>query len=105
MNDVMQQIHDAEAQAAKIKADALEQAALIAARAEADAAEIEKKSAEKRKVCREQQLKQAELAAQEHYETELKKQSAEAKAYADSLIEKADLYVGEIVRRVSGGTC
>lgn len=105
MNEIIKSITEAEAKAAEIKADALQKAAEIAAAAEVRAEEIARKCETDCKLFRENQLKKAERDAQANYEKSLSDKRAEAKAYADSLINGTDNAVDGIVRRVTRGSC
>lgn len=102
-DEIIRSITEAESAAAEIKAAANVRAAEIAAQAEARAAEIEKSSEEVCKAYRETQAKAAEADAEKAYLSALAEKRAEAKAYADRLLENAELPVSKIVGRITGG--
>ena len=105
MNEIIKSITDAEAQAAEIKAAALQKAAEITAAAEVRADEIARKCETDCKLYRENQLKKAERDAEANYEKALSDKRDEAKAYADSVIKQTDGAVNDIVRRITRGSC
>ncbi len=105
MNEIIKSITDAETKAAKIKAEAQQKAAEIAAAAEVQADEIARKCETDCKLYRENQLKKAERDAEVSYEKALAEKRAEAKAYADALINKTESAVNDIVRRITRGSC
>jgi len=101
--DIIKSITEAESAAAEIKESALRQAAEIAARAEARSAEIEKSTEEVCKAYRESQIKAAEADAEKAYLAALDEKGAEAKNYADRLLENIEIPVSKIVGRIIGG--
>ena len=105
MNEAIEQIREAEAKAAEKLEAAREYAAQITAAAETESIGLMARYAEEDKARREEQLKLARAQAERDYEATLAEKSAEAKEYADGLVKKAEQYVGEIIRRVFGGSC
>lgn len=105
MDEIIKSITETEAKAAEMKAEALQKAERIVAEAEARADEIARKCDTDCKLFRENQLKKAEKDAAEYYKKALSDKRTAAKLYADSLINKTDGAVKEIVRRISSGSC
>lgn len=105
MEEIIKSITAAEAQAAEIKAQALTRVAEIAEEAEERAAEIEKTSLEECKKFRENALKEAQIQAQANYDAAIEEKRAEAKKYVAEHLERCELQIEEIIRRVSGGNC
>lgn len=103
MEDMLKSITQAEAKAADIRAAALERAADIAARAEAQCLAIKSDCEAASKAYREEQLVHAVEQAQKQYDDTLAEKSEEARSYADGLLKKAENCVADIVRRVCGG--
>ena len=94
MEEIIKSITEAEAQAEVLKAQAL-----------ARAAEIEKKSAKECKEFRENALKTAQAQAQQAYDRAIEEKRGEAKTYVEQHLERCNLQVQEIVRRVLSGNC
>ena len=105
MEEIIKSITEAEAQAEALKAQALARAAEIAELAEERAAEIEKKSAKECKEFRENALKTAQAQAQQAYDRAIEEKRGEAKTYVEQHLERCNLQVQEIVRRVLSGNC
>ena len=105
MEDIIKSVNDAETKAEEIKLGAEQKAAQILAEAEKKAAEFLKHSEEKLKIYREEQLISAQANAEEEYKKTLKASAKKAEEYANSLIEKTDIRVSEVVGRVSRGNC
>lgn len=101
--DIIKSVTEAERAAAEIRSAANIRAAEIAAAAEKRAAEIERSSEEVCKAYRETQAKAAEADAEKAYFSFLTQKRAEAKAYADRLLENTELPVSRIVGRITGG--
>ena len=101
--EFLQSIAVAEAEAERIKADALEEAARITANAESEAAGTEKSSEEVLKKYRETQLKIAQSDAEKAYFAALKENGEKAKNYADERLKETELSVSRIVGRIVGG--
>ena len=102
MEEIIKSITEAEAQAEVLKAQALARAAELA---EERAAEIEKKSAKECKEFRENALKTAQAQAQQAYDRAIEEKRGEAKTYVEQHLERCNLQVQEIVRRVLSGNC
>ncbi len=102
MENILDEIVEAERGAEKIKSSARLRAAKIIEDAEKRAAQIEKRSAEECKLLKEKKIAEAEVTAQAAYEKELAEKSAQAMAYSDGVLKKcasvADKIVGGIVR-------
>ena len=94
-------IKKAEEQAAARKAQAQLDAAEIVTAAEKASAEMSKASEENTKVYIEQSLKEAEARADEDYLVALQKSRESAEQAATELLEYADIYVTEIVGRLT----
>ena len=105
MEEIIKSITEAEAQAEVLKAQALARAAEIAELAEERAAEIEKKSAKECKEFRENALKTEQAQAQQAYDRAIEEKRGEAKTYVEQHLERCNLQVQEIVRRVLSGNC
>ena len=103
MEDIIKSVNEAERQAEEIKAGAEQKAAQILADAEKKAAEILKSSEEKLKIYREEQLKSAQVSAEDNYKKTISDNAEKAEEYANSLIAKTDIQVSEVVGRVSRG--
>lgn len=94
-------IAEAEERAAAKKAQALSEAAEIVAAAERNAQEIAKRSSAECAALREEIIKCAEEKAALDYHKAIEESSAEAKAYADSHLERAQNFVLDIVGRLT----
>ena len=105
MQEILKSINEAEQKAAEIKTAAQQKAAEIAGNAEEHSAEIAKLSEAERKAYREKAVKEAEEAAQKHYEEEITVKRAEAAKYAATCLKSTDNIVSEIVRRIVRGSC
>ena len=103
MEEIIKSITEAEAEAAKIKANAQERAAQIIAAAQEDAAQIAKKSETECRLLRETGIRNAEKTAQANYEKTIAESTASAIKYADGVIKTVDGQISEIVGRIVGG--
>ncbi|MGN0808138.1 MAG: hypothetical protein ACI4MN_06820 [Candidatus Coproplasma sp.] len=103
MEEIIKSIIEAEEHAEEIKAQALSHAAEIAENAQVRAAEIEKESAEECKKFRENALKKAQAEAQAKYDAEIAEAHNDAKKFVAEHLERCELQIKEIVRRVSDG--
>ncbi|MDE6676700.1 MAG: hypothetical protein K2K12_03185 [Clostridia bacterium] len=105
MQEILKSINEAEQKAAEIKTAAQQKAAEIADNAEQRSREIAKLSETECKAYREKALKEAEEAAQKHYDDEITAKRAEAAKYAAKCLASTDDIVNEIVRRIVRGSC
>lgn len=105
MQEIINSINEAEAKAAEIKADALQQAAKIAEVAETRCTEIAKLSEAECKALRENSIKAAEEEALSKYESEIAAKKAEAAEFRAERLKNTDEIVNAIVRRVARGGC
>ena len=105
MQEIINSINEAEAKAAEIKAQARKKAAEIAENAEERSAEISKLSETELKAYREKSVKEAEAEAQKRYDSEIAIKRAEAAQYAAERLNNADKFIGDIVRRITRGSC
>lgn len=94
-------IAEAEERAAAKKAQAQSEAAEIVAAAEKNAQEIAKRSVAECAELREKMIKCAEEKAASDYEKAIGESKADAKDYADSLLNRADSLVLDIVGRLT----
>lgn len=101
-NNVLELINQAEERAAEIKAKAQEEGAETVAAAEKEAAEIARASEADLRKFRDGEIKSAENRAEAEYEKRIAESRADARGYADRLLESADIFVGEIVGRIKG---
>lgn len=101
--EIMQAIKQAEAQAAAIKEEATQRAALLIADSEKQAARLEQTTQEVCRAYRESQLKQAVVDAETAYQNALAAKEQESRAYCAHVLENADAAVSAIVGRVIGG--
>lgn len=99
--NLVEKITAAEEQAAELKTKAQAEAEKLIAEAERKAAEILKKSEADCNLLRENTLAQAAEKAEADYRSVIGKTKKEAKAYADGLISRAEIQVGEIVGRLT----
>lgn len=105
MDEIIKSVNEAEAQAAKIKSDAVVRAGKIIEQARAQASEIERAAAAERTAYRENAIKVAEEQAEKDYNAAIKKSGADAEQYAENVLRYVEVTVGKIVGRVSGGNC
>ncbi len=105
MDDIINAITDAEARAAQIKSDAVEQAARIIDEARSKSAEISSEAAQSRSAFRDDSIKAAELKAEEDYNKSIANSRKEAEDYARKVGKNVDAAVGKIVGRVTSGNC
>ena len=103
MEEIMQAVAKAEAEAARIRERALASAREIAASSEEQAARIRSVSAAKIKNARESGLRAAEAQAQGEYAAAIEESTREAVEYADECMNRTDRAVTEIVRRICSG--
>lgn len=103
MEEIINSINQAEAQALEIKTQAQADAAAIIANAEAVAADFAKKSELARKSYRADKLKLAEAEARHNYAKTIEENSAKYKEFADGALKNAEKYAEEIAGRISGG--
>lgn len=94
-------IAEAERRAAEMKSQAQEQAANLIAAAEQTAVEIARASEADCAAFREKSQKDAQMKATAEYDKTISESRAEAKKYADSLLENASTHVSGIVRRLT----
>ncbi len=99
--DVIGIISHAESRAAEIREKAQAEAAQIIAAAEKKAAEIVKSSELSCAEYRREFLAEAEKTAESDYAAAIAKSHADAKKYADDLIEYSGEYVSDIVGRLT----
>lgn len=100
MEEIVEAIARAEAEAETIKMQATERAAQILAEARERAA---KRLNETEAVCKQRRgtlVKEAERGAEEEYEKTLSLHKTEAKKYADGKLQEAELLADQIVRRI-----
>lgn len=102
---VIQNVLDAEAQAAKIKSTAEENAQKIAARAETDALSAKAAADAEAKVLRAQILDSANRDASDRYNDGIKKVEKELSDYKKSKEELAEKLADELVAGVLNGCC
>lgn len=105
MQEIINSINEAEAKAAEIKAEALQQAAKIAEDAETRCSEIAKLSEAECKALRENSIKAAEEEAGKRYDSEIAAKRAEAAKFRAECLKNTDEIVNVIVRRVARGGC
>lgn len=103
MEEIIQSITEAEAEAAQIKANAQDRAAQIIAGAQANAQQVAQNTESECKVLRETGIRNAEKTAQANYDKAIAESAASAKKYADGVIKTVDNQVNEIVGRIVGG--
>lgn len=103
MEEIINSINQAEAQALEIKTKAQAAAAEIIANAETIAADIAKKSEYSCKAFRDDKLKLAEAEARHNYAKTIEVQSAKYKEFADEALKNVEKYAEEIAGRISGG--
>lgn len=99
--NIVSLISEAESKAAEIKARAQAQAAEILAAAEKSASETVKRSETACAAVREQILNAAEGEALDQYRQATDKSRAEAMAYAEGLLKRADICVADIIGRIT----
>lgn len=97
---IVKAIAAAEEEASRIKTEGAERAAEIVRGAEEEAARIRREGEAEAARLGKEGVCAAERSAQEDYERAIGKRSAEARRYADGLIETADPYVSEILGRL-----
>ena len=102
---VIQNVLDAEAQAAKIKSTAEENAQKIAAKAEADAISAKAAADAEAKVLRAQILDGANRDASDRYNDGIKKIEKELSDYKKSKEDLAEKLADELVAGVLDGSC
>ena len=105
MQEIINEISEAEAKAAEIKAEAQKKAAEILADAEIRCGEIAKLSEAECKAFREKSIKTAEDTANKQYDSEITVKRAEAAQYRADRLKNTDKIVSDIVRRVKRGGC
>lgn len=103
MEEILEGIIEAENQAEEIKNSARLRAAKIIEDSEKRALDAEKRSVEECKILKEKKIAEAEVSAQSAYDKELAEKQAEAKAYADKMIKKAEPFADKIVGRIVRG--
>ena len=104
MQDIIEKISKAEAQAAEIKANAIEKAAEIAAAAEERAADVDRLAEVDCKALRESSQKAAVEEAQKRYDNEITVQRAKASKYCADRLKDTDKIVNDIVLRITRGS-
>ena len=103
MQEIIEKINEAEAQAAEIKANALEKAADIASKAEERAADIERLAESDCKALRESSQKAAVEEAGRRYDNEITVNRAKAAQYCADRLKDTDKIVSDIVKRITRG--
>lgn len=103
MEEVLNEIQNAEKKAAEIRQAALDKSAEISARAQEKAAEISKTSQTDCAELLKTQIKNAEISAQDEYVCALSSARKDAEAEADKILKSVDGIVDEIVGRVCRG--
>ena len=98
---ILKSISEAESRAAQIKAQAQERAAEILAAAEKRAAEISKECGAQCAEYTESGIKAAEEKAQSDYFKAVEKARSEAESYADGILKNTEIYVSEVVGRLT----
>lgn len=99
--NLINMIGAAEARASEIRSNGRARAAERLAEGEAAAQKIAAESEAALAKLRREGIAEAERRALEEYETALEVRRKEAHSYADGLLEHADLYVNEIVGRIT----
>lgn len=99
--NIIERIAQAEAEATERRALAQARAAEIMAEAQAEAGRIAKASEEACRACREERLKKAQEEADASYEAAIAACKQEARAYADGLLSHTEVYVVDIVGRLT----
>lgn len=105
MDEMLSSIKQAEAEAARLKEEAVAEAGAIIERARGEAAAAEKQSAKERAIYRKQALDKAKRDGEEMYNGVVAESRAKAKKYSEEVLAKSDGVVLKIVGRVSGGSC
>ena len=104
MQEIIEKINVAEEKAAQIKANALSEAAEIAAAAEERAADIDRLAEVDCKTIRESSQKSAQEEAQRRYDNEITVNRAKASQYCADRLKDTDKIVNDIVLRVTRGS-
>lgn len=103
MDDIIQSITEAEAQAVQLKSDAVLRAGKIIEDARTQSANRERIAAEERAAYRDEQLAAARLQAERDYAASLAVRRKEAEEYVERASKNTDVIVGRIVGRLCGG--
>ncbi len=102
MEDIVKSVREAEAQAAKLRADAVSRAAVITAEADERAASLLASAEKEDAQFFETAVFQTEREAEEEYCKEISARRKEAEDYADKLLKDTKPLVNRILRRVCG---
>ncbi len=100
--EIIGAIAEAEQRATEIRERAAIRAAEIAAQAEAEAQQIAKASEESCKAYRDAQIAAAEQSSRKAYAETVSARRTEAEDYADEILNKTEVSVVGIVRRIFG---
>ena len=104
MQEIIEKIQGAEAEASEIKEKALERASEIIADAETRASDIERLAEADSKTLRETCLRQAVEEAQRRYDDEITVNRAKASQYCTDRLKDTDKLVNDIVLRITRGS-
>ena len=103
--EIIKKITDAEAQGAEMKRVAALQGEKIVADANLRAKRMEESTADACKTYRETQIKTATEDAETAYNQAILKTRQDAQAYCEKALHESETFVGEIIRRITGGDC
>ena len=104
MQEIIEKINKAEAEASEIKANALEKASEIISQAEERASDIDRLSEADCKALRESSLRNAHQEAQTRYDNEITVNRAKASKYCADRLKDTDKIVNDIVLRITRGS-
>lgn len=103
--EIIKKITDAEAQGAELKRAAALKGEQIVADANLKAKRMDENVAEACKTYRETQIKKATEDAETAYAQAIEKTRNDAQAYCEKALYQSEAFVGEIIRRITGGDC